>query len=110
MTGKSEDKKEEEKAPEPVRELTKKQRVAIIETLTEKSKGRSCDMCGGTNWVLHRQPVSPLLLTFTHETKAINLDLGYSYPSVMLVCSSCGNVKTFLLEKLGIDPFEEPGA
>lgn len=69
----------------------KRQQKALkwLEEKWPKAK-RQCEICGNEHWTLAGDLITPLAFS------AGNINLGgNSYPSVLLLCSSCGNSKVF---------------
>lgn len=58
--------------------------------LNDKWKNRTCECCGRNTWTLAEDLVMPM--TFTGGGLVLG---GPTYPQIMVICTNCGNSKTF---------------
>ena len=67
-----------------------KKKALVLDWINSKCKGGKfqCECCGSDDWDLSEDMVSPL-------TFAGGFAFGNAYPSVIAICSNCGNSKMF---------------
>ena len=77
--------------------LSQTERDQVVEWLQEHSRA-TCSSCGETEWLVGDQTIN---LIYT-------IGRGRTYPSVVVVCKTCGLTRLHNAILLGIEKAEEP--
>ena len=87
--------------------LSPEQNAAILAKLQEKVKRPRCALCGSETWSVNDGGIVMLPLQDSFEGRVLR---GPASPSVLIVCTNCGNthlLNVFILgvaDALGIKP------
>lgn len=81
--------------------LTQDERAKIASILKERGAPKSCECCGKDEWSLGDHLVTPQGLARAADHLRMALGDPF-YPSVLLICTNCGNTKLMNLSILGV--------
>lgn len=77
--------------------FTKEKQEQAIKWLNDRWKNQICECCGGNKWSLNGHLTAPLIF----QQNGFQLG-GMAYPSLGVVCSTCGNTKHFNAVVMGL--------